>query len=507
MADLFELYKPLRNHLRQLNLIDSLRVIHAYMQHLQFSRPLPDDIYTLPFFRNAKTRLEKCVFEWELDTLSLELLVNAIYPDSSLAADTLRRWDCLAGAINKLKTLENGLVSHYPAGSILREIHRLAHRQFPWQRSPDTGSIARYFKLFSRPDLHSIIGRTLGLTARDLYRLGLALTGHFLSAFALEYPPRIEIPGLSRGKLDLLLDRIARPTDHLRQLARDRHVVDATYAYLFNPLREYPLARQVLNGREYLLAPIPTFLFRRFTEGIYYEVNRETGFAEAFGKAFQDYIGEVISRAITGTTLLAHPEVVYRVGKNRKDTADWLIIDNTTVLFIECKTKRLRLEAKTDIESPETLERDLATLVLSLMQLYKTIRDYQLGHYPNVPVEPNKKIFPVVVTLEDWFAFGPEIIREVDRRLHESLVADGIDPAVARDMPYSIVSAADFERLVQVVAITGIGPVLTKKTVDPEPRQWVMDAFLRHDFSVELTMTSFLFPEVMEQIVPEGQLR
>jgi hypothetical protein len=38
---------------------------------------------------------------------------------------------------------------------------------------------------------------------------------------------------------------------------------------------------------------------------------------------------------------------------------------------------------------------------------------------------------------------------------------------------------------------------------DPEPRQWIMDAFLRHAFPDELKSTRFLFPEVMEGIVPE----
>jgi hypothetical protein len=67
------------------------------------------------------------------------------------------------------------------------------------------------------------------------------------------------------------------------------------------------------------------------------------------------------------------------------------------------------------------------------------------------------------------------------------------------------VSIDDFERLVQVIAIAGIDPVLARKTVDPEPRQWVMDAFLRQAFPDELKSTKFLFPEVIEEIVPEQQ--
>jgi hypothetical protein len=505
MEDPFELYKPLRNHLRRLNLIDSLGVIHAYVQHLQFGKPFPDNIQTLPYFRNAKNRIEKRIFEWELDTLSVELLVNAVYPDSTLANDSLRQWNYFAAAINKLKTFEDALVSLHPSGTILREVHRLAHRQFPWQQPPSSSSLARYFKIFAYPDLNMILERTIGLSGRDLYRLGMALTGHFSTSFALENPPRINIPGLTHAKLDALTHRIAKPVDELRHLAQEHHVVNANYAYILNPLRQYPLVRLSTNKGQFLLAPIPTFLFRRFTDGIYYEINRDDGFAEAFGHSFQSYVGDVIKRALADTTLAVYPEEEYWVGRNRKDTADWIVVDDLAVLFVECKTKRLRHEAKMDIQSPQALEDELEILVLCLVQIYKTIHDYELGHYPPIPRAQKRNIYPVVVTLEEWFAFGPQIIKEIDKRLQEKLTLEGLNSSVANDKPYSIVSAGDFEKLVQVVALVGIDAVLAKKVVDPEPRQWIMDAFLRHAFPSELKTARFLFPEALDEIVPEQE--
>jgi len=56
--------------------------------------------------------------------------------------------------------------------------------------------------------------------------------------------------------------------------------------------------------------------------------------------------------------------------------------------------------------------------------------------------------------------------------------------------------------LIQVVGTIGIDPVLARKIVDPEPRQWIMDAFLLHAFPEELKSTSFLFPEIIEEIAP-----
>jgi hypothetical protein len=75
--DIFELYKPLRNHLRKVTLIESLGVIRAYMQHLQFKVGFPSDIDVPAWFLQARSNVEKKVYEWELDVLSRELLIHA----------------------------------------------------------------------------------------------------------------------------------------------------------------------------------------------------------------------------------------------------------------------------------------------------------------------------------------------------------------------------------------------------------------------------------------------
>jgi hypothetical protein len=470
------------------------------MQLLQFDRPLPSDIETIPSLTRTANRFERNIFEWELDTLVLELLVNAQYPDTSVAADTLRRWQSFARVINALRDFENQLAGCNPPGSILVEVLRIAHRQFPWQRRPNSIWLKRYYKLFSHPELETILHRKIGLSAKDLYRLSLGLLAHFCQHFALDYPPRITIPDLNQAKLDTLLTHIARPLGELREHAQQTHKVDVNYPYLFNPLRVYPVIHTCIAGRSRLIAPIPTLLFRRFTEGIYYEINREYNFSTAFGNSFQSYVGEAIQRANKSGALAVYSEAEYWVGKERKDTVDWMVADQTAALFIESKTKRLVLEAKIEIRSTEALERELDKLADFLLQLYKTIRDYRDGHYRHIPYDPSLKIYPIVLTLEEWFAFGPKVMDEVDRRLHYKLMKSRLDPDWPHQMPYSVVAAEDFEGLLQVIAAVGIDFVMAKKTVVPEPQQWTMGAFLHHEFATELCNAHDLFPEATDEI-------
>jgi len=89
VRDLFELYKPLRNHLRNLALIESLGAIRAYVQHLQFRTRFPSDIEVPDWFLQAGSNVEKKVFEWELDVLTRELLIHASLLDPIDPRDTL----------------------------------------------------------------------------------------------------------------------------------------------------------------------------------------------------------------------------------------------------------------------------------------------------------------------------------------------------------------------------------------------------------------------------------
>lgn len=498
MADAYELYKPLRNHLLKVGLIESLGVIRAYMQHLQFGTSLPDDIEVPTWFLQA-SRLGKHVFEWELDVLAREILVNADEGGPSDAKHTLRRWSYFANAVNKLKDFENALVETYPEGSILGELHRIAHRQFPWQRRPNAGWMGRYFEIFGQPPLNAILERKIGLGARDLYLMGLGITGAYVDQFALYYPPKIQVGGLTRDKLDRFLAHFAVGISELRDRARAGQELNENYAYVLNPLRIHPLVRLELRGRPALIAPIPTFLIWRFTEGVYYEVVNEPDFGEAYGEAFQRYTGTVVSKTNPGS-LKRYPEAEYYVGKNRHDSVDWVVEDESGFLFVESKTKRLRLRAKTEIRSIEVLEEELDKLAGFIIQIYKTIEDYRSGLYRHVPLMAEKPIFPIVLTLEEWYPFGPKIQEALEERVRKKCEVTQVPLERLAEMPYSICSAPDFERLMQVVGMRSVAEVMRAKTVDPERRRWLMGVFLSDRFPDEYGRTKEVFGDVLDEL-------
>lgn len=498
--DPYELYKPLRNQLRQLDLIDSLAVIRAYMVHLQYGEELPDDIEVPPSFLLRRPRLRRVFYEWELDTLLREVLINASDIGAVTSRDTFRQARCFADAINKIKDLENTLDGLRRPEDILLEMFRIAHRQFPWQRPPNATWLSRYYQIFGQHTLDAIIRAKLGVSTRELYLIGMGLIGHYFETFALNYPPEITVPGITTQGFECVLRHFATDINDLRDRARATQELNENYAYVFNPLRMHPLVRLTLRGKPAIAAPIPTFLLWRFTEGVYYEILNEPGFSDAYGKSVQAYVGLTAHRANQHQRFRIYAETEYHVGRDRKDTVDWVLEDESGLLFVESKAKRLRLQARTDIRSTVALDSELDKLAKFVVQVYGTIDDYRAGRYPELPFQRAKPAFPLVVTLEEWFSLGPRIADELNKRVVAHMAAAGLRPEYVMEMPYATCSIPDFESLVQVLDERPILEVMSKVSNDPSVKGWLVDSVLKQAFPAEKQARRNLFAETLDEL-------
>jgi hypothetical protein len=289
----YQLYKPFRNYICQFPLVDSLRVLHSFLQNSQFDQPISQDI-ELP---SSALGFAKGAHDWELELLCKEVILNA-GPTGSLS---LAKWNNFSSAINKIRKLENGIYGSTPAGhrNVLHEIFRIAHRQFHWQRKPQIDELIRHYKIFAYPPLDDVLQREVGLSARQIYLIGMALLGHFATEVSLIYPTKSDIPPVTQEQFDRFVNKLSVDMKSMREQISDSQRYDADYAYSYNPMRQYPLILTESNSQQLLLAPIPTLLFRKFTNGIYYDVVSAFGFSNAYGEAFQRYVGEVL-QAVEG---------------------------------------------------------------------------------------------------------------------------------------------------------------------------------------------------------------
>jgi hypothetical protein len=170
------------------------------------------------------------------------------------------------------------------------------------------------------------------------------------------------------------------------------------------------------------------------------------------------------------------------------------------LLFIESKAKRLRLQARTDIRSTAALDSELDKLAGFVAQVYRTIDDYREGRYPQLPFQPAKPVFPLVVTLEEWFSFGPRITDELSSRVVARVAGDGLRPEYVTEMPYATCSMQDFEALVQILDERPVHEVMSKVSNDPSVKGWLVDSVLKQAFPDDKQAGRNLFPETLDEL-------
>jgi hypothetical protein len=492
----FNEYKPLRNHLIKLSLDDSFLVIWSYIQHLQFNNSIPKEIEVILEFLN-KDHIQKIRMcsEWELETLTREIIING--QESFFNNQTLKKWSYFAGAVNKLKNLENSIGGNYVnKDNILVELFRISHRQFPWQTRPNSEFLTRYYKIFSTPKLDEILQKSIGLTAKNLYIVGMMFIGAYLKHPAVNLPIKIEIKGLNQENIEKFLKVFSASVNELKEKIKKEQELNNKFVYSFSSLRAFPIIKMIYFGQECLVCPLPTLLFWRITNGIYYEICNEKSFDNYFGTSFQNYTGEVIKKAtIANGKINFLPEEQYFVGKDRKDTVDWIVYDDNSALFVECKTKRLKLPAKFELDDSSYVNDELEKMADFILQIYKTIRDYKDNKYLSFKFDENKKVFPLVLTLEQWYLFGDRFLDELDKILVEKLKQEKIDLSYLERMPYSICSIDEFEKIIQIIQKTGISDFMQNKVFDDNKKKWAFQPFMSSEFTKHYKDAKFLFEE------------
>jgi hypothetical protein len=496
----YEEYKPFRNYMRRFDLVESLVDVWRYSLYVIENQPLPVDDAIRSSVSPFKD-LKKHLYPWDLDILARELVLNA----GNKGDRSLKMREHFAEAVNHIRRLDDasfrGKGSEPP--DVIFELHRIAHRQFPWQISAGIAPMMRALKVYGEIAVDAIVVRELGMTARQFMLLGMAVGGHFMKKPVMSTNQDYEGLGISKESSNAFFNRITCTTEQLREKTKKRQSYDCDWLYTWNPLEERPLVIFDSAYPDRVLCPIPRYLSRRTSGGLFFDLANSAGFSNPFGDSFQAYVGEVIKATCPEPSFTALPEEQYCDGKDKKHGVDWLLSDRTGHLFIECKAKRLTLNAKT-LSAPEALDKDLDVMAKAIVQHYRNIEDALKSKTRWVP--DDLPIYPLILTLEDWFIISPRVLEKLNKHVRRLLSQAGIDMKVLEEMPYTIASAHEFEITSQIIAQVGIFSVMSKKTT-PERQGWALLPLASDDFKEEMRRINWhLFANDFGKMLPDEVL-
>ena len=468
----FTSYKPFRNAVRTLGLQESLLILWQYSAHLS------GDVELSPLTlglnkRGLPLNISTHIHHWDLAILAREVLLHA----STAGSASLRELPVFSRLYNKVIELSSFRPVASDLQQLLLHMHRLAHQQFPIQRGVQVADLMRYKRIFEHRAMNELFKNKIGLTPEAFYFLGITTAG------ALKFKPVFSITndytsfGISNDQRDLFFSRLTESTTALKEKIRKAQRFGRSWAFTINPLQQTPLVCIDQKMPHRVLCPIPGLVLRRITSSVYYDLVAAEGFGDGFGTAFEEYVGWVISKSWARTTpWKIHKTKPYQVAKGKTHHGtDWILSDNTANLFIECKATRIRAEA-ISAEDESDVEKTVQRLAAMVVQNYANISealsgitDWELNGLPS---------YSVVVTLEDFITFGGALAKPIRDRVIEGLRAKNLSESLLTQVPYSLVSAAEFEGICAVLNEHTAFDVFTHKN-EGEHERWLFAAFCR----------------------------
>jgi len=167
------------------------------------------------------------IHQWELETLLVQLLLTAREPKAKPPTGfDCSRFESLADMANRLRKLEDmesGAYLHSGDVNILGEMHRIAQRQFHWQRGYlNLPHFYRYAFIYAQGKCGDYFEKTYGLPITELTLVGFALFAHAVKVpwisrtFAV---PEIQLTAdLTQRALPLLLLSVNRAREETKKV-------------------------------------------------------------------------------------------------------------------------------------------------------------------------------------------------------------------------------------------------------------------------------------------------
>jgi hypothetical protein len=286
-----------------------------------------------------------------------------------------------------LRALENVESARYLSGdfTIWGEMHRIAQRQFHWQRGYfNTPQVYRYAYLYAQGKCADYFKQTYGFEITDLIFTGFGLFASYLTGPWV--PRQTSVPEI--GLTDEIVqrafpmmscsrDEARTETAALVAQAQNEHGSSIPTALLPSILRKTPLI--YVNDPSRLISPIPETILLRVTAGLYHDLF--PGGQDIINDAnarFEKYCIELID------AMMERFEVsdAHRYGPKgaQFDSPDVLVRDQGKLVIIaECKATKLTYLAQFAEDPFEAANKQYTQIAKGIFQLWRFFSHVRRG--------------------------------------------------------------------------------------------------------------------------------
>ena len=432
MKNFFDDFKPIRNILRGLNLWKVLDELY-WTQNKKRQNILPEVIefiylnsivYSLEY---NNIRIKDKQNKWDKIVIQSNVLLNKV---NALWIEQKGPWSYLQkGGLNQLKSGTDDYFSH----------------------------IYRYYYIFSKEPINAHIESKIGMAYKDFLICAMWLHSIFTTKgyfIPKSYFLQNKFNGtvFSIENVTRVLDILSIPYEKMKSTLKIELKYDIntfiTHDYIH-------LKKPIFEKQDILYCLFGGNLLDQFTSGVYYlaEIyDNKYDLGNAFGGAFEDYVGLILDKNKNSDKFRIVKEIVYNNTEGEHKTSDWIIETENAIIFIECKTTRLLIESK-KVEDIHKSDKD--KIAKAVVQIYKCYSEYINNVIPNLKYDPNKTLIPIVLTLEEWYGGTPDFKDEIISIVKSKLKEKNFDYNLVDIYKYSHMSISNFETDIQIMANIG----------------------------------------------------
>ncbi|NEI23489.1 hypothetical protein GUK30_29375 [Rhizobium leguminosarum] len=361
------------------------------------------------------------VFPWDIETLVTLMFTmpKSVSPPWLSQPMNVREFNTVATLINFLRAAdEYDADDRVTVENVLKEMHRIAHRTFAWQRGwanvPET---YRSLFIYGQGQSGQYFEEAYGLSIVDFYTVAFMYMSVF---FSKPWTTAVE----DLGFFDSVRDK-ARPAERL--LATDisdarRESVTLLWRYeqsagkrlpiIYRPsyLRMRPMVRFSTEVEPVFIAPLPTLLLNRATVGLYYDIIKGgTKIRNDAGARFEEYCRKSIKAHCPAFEV--SPPVTYKYNKNPVETPDVILqLDGQVVAVMECKASKLTFEAQYADNPIEDAQDGYTQIAKAIFQMWRFFSHARRKLLDFVIAEDAPA---VVLTLDSWTLMSSELRNDV----------------------------------------------------------------------------------------------
>ncbi|MCJ2089038.1 hypothetical protein MKK88_24075 [Methylobacterium sp. E-005] len=359
----------------------------------------------------------------------------------------------MLNALGKVENAEAGVSLQQI--NVLDELHRLAQRQFEWQRgflllSNLYRSSFIYGGSLARSEFERIRQMSLDTFVQACFSVGASLTTRPF----LDKETSFEIIGLSREAIAQTWQIISLPIEQARSQAIELRSKGGQIAYRPSLLRKFPCIA-FGSSHNIVIAPLPTLVMLRSTAGIFYDlVTAHTATRNEIGGRFEIYVADLLR------TIFSHNDIRRSFKYNSKngevDSPDISVVQNNKIAaIVECKALKMTFEARFGDYPLRDAKSRYDELVRGVIQIWKYRAHVRLGIAPVVAFSENA--IGLIVTLDSWLMMSKSMqqqivkqarlesvekfpmINEVDRISVSFCPIDDLEILCARATPSSLI--------------------------------------------------------------------